>query len=351
VTVGERTLIVKPPAADLEMVSRCGLCQGPLTPLHMRLTSHTDGPWALSECAACATAWLSPRYTRRAIGKAYSTEYQPYNAAPLRSVPRSAGERALRAIADAHLAGTYGYALPRSRGGTLGAKVAPATTRAADRLVRHAPAPFGSQRLLDVGCSNGGYLALMRELGWGTAGIEPDEGAATQARNRGLRVRRGVISDLSPEIDGTFDYITLGHVLEHVHDPVLALDSVRSVLAPGGVVWIATPNLRSLNHRVFGRHWRALDPPRHLVLFTPRSLSALLRQVGFTDVHQARPIASAGWNIRESLGVVGLHRGARQIARVGGTVVNALSYRRWVLADEMVFIARLPQTPVPAQKR
>ncbi len=349
-TVEERTLIVEPLPTDLEMVSRCGLCQGPLTPLHMRLTSHTDGPWALSECAACATAWLSPRYTRQAIGKAYSTDYQPYNAAPLRPVPRSAGERALRAIADAHLAGTYGYAVPRSRGAALGAKVARATTRAADRLVRHAPAPFGSRRLLDVGCSNGGYLALMHELGWDTAGIELDEGAASQARDRGLTVRRGVISDLSPEIDGTFDYITLGHVLEHVHDPLRALETVRSVLAPGGVVWIATPNLRSLNHRLFGRHWRALDPPRHLVLFTPGSLSALLRQVGFTHVHQARPIASAAWNIRESLGVVGLHRGARWIARVSGPVVNTLSYRRWVLADEMVFIARAPHLSAPARR-
>lgn len=339
-TVQDRALIVDPSPTDLEIVSRCGLCNGPLTPLHMRLTGHTAGPWALSECAACATAWLSPRYTPPAIGKAYSTEYQPYHAAPLRAVPRSARERALRAIADGHLATRYGYALPRSRGTALGAKMAPATTRAADRLVRHAPAPFGSRRLLDVGCSNGGYLALMRELGWDTAGVEPDEGAADQARSRGLSVRRGVISDLSPETDGTFDYITLGHVLEHVHDPIAALSAVRSVVAPGGVVWIATPNLRSLNHRVFGRHWRALDPPRHLVLFTPGSLSALLRRAGFTDVHQARPIASAAWNIRESLGVVGLHRGARSIARMSGPVVNALSYRRWLLADEMIFIAR-----------
>jgi 2-polyprenyl-3-methyl-5-hydroxy-6-metoxy-1,4-benzoquinol methylase len=350
VTVEERTLIVEPSPTDLELVSRCGLCQGPLTPLHMRLTSHTAGPWALSECAGCATAWLSPRYTPQAIRQAYSAEYQPYNAAPLRPVPRSARERALRAIADAHLASTYGYALPHSRGAALGAKIAPATTRAADRLVRHAPAPFGSQRLLDVGCSNGGYLALMRELGWDTAGIEPDEGAVAQARSRGLSVRRGVITDLTPEIDGTFDYITLGHVLEHVHDPVAALGAVRSVLAPGGIVWIATPNLRSLNHRVFGRHWRALDPPRHLVLFTPGSLTALVRQVGFTDVHQARPIASAAWNIRESLGVLGLHRGARWIARVSGTVVSALSYRRWVLADEIVFTARAPRASIPARR-
>jgi 2-polyprenyl-3-methyl-5-hydroxy-6-metoxy-1,4-benzoquinol methylase len=351
VTAEEGALSIDPAPADLETVSRCGLCEGLLAPLHVRLTSHTPGPWALSECAACGSAWLSPRYTSQAIGNAYDTEYQPYHATALRPVPRSGRERVLRAITDAHLARTYGYALPRSRGAALAANVAPAATRAADRLVRHAPAPFGSRRLLDVGCSNGGYLALMRELGWETAGIELDQGATDQAQSRGLNVRRGVMSDLSPETDGTFDYITLGHVLEHVHDPVQALGAVRSVVAPGGVVWVATPNLRSLNHRVFGRHWRALDPPRHLVLFNPESLAALLRRHGLTDVQQVRPIASAGWNIRESLEVAGLHRGTRWVAGLAGPVVNAFSYRRWGLADEMVFIARAPGTPVASCQR
>jgi SAM-dependent methyltransferase len=333
-------LAISPATMDLESVSRCRVCQGSLTPLHTRLTRHASGPWALAECQMCGTAWLSPRYTPDAIGNAYDTSYQPYHASALRPPPRSTSERLQRAIADAHLARTYGYALPRSRAATLIAPLAPATTRAADRLVRHAPSPFGGRRLLDVGCSNGGYLALMRELGWDTAGIEPDARAAERAQDQGLRVRRGVMTDLSPETDGTFDYITLGHVLEHVHDPIQALSAVRGVLTPGGALWVATPNLRSLNHRGFGRYWRALDPPRHLVLFTPDSLTALLDRLGFASVDMVRPIASAGWNIRESLEVIGLHRGQRQIAQLLGPIVNALSYRRWTLADEMVFIAR-----------
>jgi 2-polyprenyl-3-methyl-5-hydroxy-6-metoxy-1,4-benzoquinol methylase len=333
------TLTTDPSITDLETVSTCGLCGAPLTPLHANLTSHVAGPWALSQCEGCRTAWLSPRYTPNAIGNAYDRDYQPYHAPALRSQPRSARERVRRAVTDAHLAQQHGYELRRSRFAGLATRVAPSTKRAADRLIRHAPAPYGGRRLLDAGCSNGAYLALMRELGWETTGIEPDLGAVAQARNHGLKVRRGTIADLSPATDGTFDYITLGHVLEHVHDPVQALAAIRRVLAPGGAVWIATPNLKSLNRRLFRRYWRALDPPRHLVLFTPGSLTALLARVGFSEIRMVRPTASADWHIRESLGVVGVHRGTRSIARVTGPVVNALSYRRWDLADEMVFVA------------
>ncbi|HTX09592.1 MAG TPA: class I SAM-dependent methyltransferase [Solirubrobacteraceae bacterium] len=334
------TLTVDPSDTDLETVSTCGLCGGSLTPLHPSLTSHVPGPWALSQCAACRSAWLSPRYTPDAIGNAYAADYQPYNAPSLRPPSRSARDRIRRAVADRHLTRKYGYELSRSRLAGLGTRIAPSTRRAADRLVRHAPSPYGGRRLLDIGCSNGAYLALMRQLGWETMGIEPDAGAVDQARNRGLEVRRGTIADLSPETDGAFDYITLGHVLEHIHDPVEALRAVRRVLAPRGALWIATPNLDSLNRLVFGRYWRALDPPRHLVLFNPVSLAALLARLGFSEVRMVRPIASADWHIRESLGVVGMHRGARSIARITGPVVNALSYRRWTLADEMVFVAR-----------
>jgi hypothetical protein len=52
-------------------------------------------------------------------------------------------------------------------------------------------------------------------------------------------------------------------------------------LKPGGQISIATPNLASKGHEVFGRDWFALDPPRHLVLFTPDSLSKALEASGF----------------------------------------------------------------------
>jgi hypothetical protein len=56
------------------------------------------------------------------------------------------------------------------------------------------------------------------------------------------------------------------------------------LLKPGGILWLETPNIDSVGHCRWGKHWRGLEPPRHLVLFNYRSLRTLLSQVGFQQV-------------------------------------------------------------------
>ena len=142
----------------------------------------------------------------------------------------------------------------------------PGVRRAADRLVRFVPAPASQDaRLLDVGCGSGTYMKLMRDLGWHVRGVELDEGAVRTARKAKLDVRQGTMDDLDPEVDGLFDVVTVGHVIEHTHDPIAALRAACAVLKPGGMLWIGTPNLGSLGAHLFRARWRALEPPRHLV--------------------------------------------------------------------------------------
>jgi SAM-dependent methyltransferase len=214
----------------------------------------------------------------------------------------------------------------------------PGVRRAADRLVRFVPAPTGPEaRLLDVGCGSGTYLKLMRDLGWQVRGVELDEGAVETARKARLDVRQGTMDDLDPELDGTFDAITVGHVIEHTHDPIAALSAARSVLKPGGILWIGTPNLGSLGASVFRARWRALEPPRHLVIFTGAALTVALHRAGFTDVRPVRSTASAPWHFQQSAKLAGL--GHPRVARAAGRVVNAGSYLRPTMADEMTFLA------------
>jgi predicted SAM-dependent methyltransferase len=73
----------------------------------------------------------------------------------------------------------------------------------------------------------------------------------------------------------------MNHVIEHFHDPIDALRISHRLLKPGGILWIATPNLASLGHAVFRRDWIGLDPPRHLVLFTRSALARALAATGF----------------------------------------------------------------------
>jgi SAM-dependent methyltransferase len=50
-------------------------------------------------------------------------------------------------------------------------------------------------------------------------------------------------------LEDTFDFIILGHVLEHVADPVLLLQVIKKWLAPGGKLLCAVPNAQSLHRQ------------------------------------------------------------------------------------------------------
>jgi len=149
-----------------------------------------------------------------------------------------------------------------------------------DKLVGFVPYAGEAGRLLDVGCSNGGFLMQMRKVGWNVCGVEPDPKAAAHAAAAGLDVRVGLLESAGwPEAH--FDAITLNHVIEHLHRPRITLQECFRILKPGGIISLSTPNLQSLGHCLFGGDWFGLEPPRHLVVFTPRSLRLALESCGF----------------------------------------------------------------------
>ena len=148
-------------------------------------------------------------------------------------------------------------------------------------------------RLLEIGCGGGGFLSIMQLLGWRVCGVEPDPVAAAVARDIvGCDIHVGTIED-APFDEGQFDAIVTSHVIEHAYDPRSFVARSGRLLARGGVMTVLTPNFGSLGHKMFGSDWYCLDPPRHLCLFTPKSLQRLFTETGlFRDV-QTRTITRA----------------------------------------------------------
>jgi SAM-dependent methyltransferase len=145
--------------------------------------------------------------------------------------------------------------------------------------------PPGGGTLLDVGCGSGNFLVLAKESGWEALGVEPDSAAVAEARRKGVSVQLGGLESYAGQ-EGRFDVITMHHVIEHFHDPLGALRDCHRLLKPGGILWLVTPNIDSFGHARFGRLWRGLEVPRHLVLFNERSLFQALECAGFKRWHR-----------------------------------------------------------------
>jgi SAM-dependent methyltransferase len=164
-------------------------------------------------------------------------------------------------------------------------------------------------QLLEIGCGDGGRLALLQDFGWKVLGIEPDSRSAQIAHDRGLDVRPETLQpDAFPA--GSFDAILMSHVIEHVPAPTEIIRETLRLLRPGGELVMLTPNTDSLGHRWFGRHWLHLDPPRHLHLFNNRNLPKLCSDTGFIDVRCTSTPRDANWTLGAS---VALQRNDRYV--------------------------------------
>jgi 2-polyprenyl-3-methyl-5-hydroxy-6-metoxy-1,4-benzoquinol methylase len=147
--------------------------------------------------------------------------------------------------------------------------------------------PGGQLRFLDVGCGSGAAVRAAADLGWEATGIDIDPQLTAEGRAQlGVDLRCGLIVG-SGLPAGSYDFIKMRDVIEHLPNPLEVLGAVRELLAPGGVLLLVTPNEGGLATRArvaLGRR-RALvatvPPPHHLHSFAPRSLEMIMRRAGF----------------------------------------------------------------------
>lgn len=127
-------------------------------------------------------------------------------------------------------------------------------------------------RLLDIGCQKGEFLYWMKKLGWEVQGVEFSQ---TPPNVFQLPIHYGRLESAN-FLPQSFDVITMWAVLEHVHDPVHTLTRLALLLRPGGRAFVLVTNFRSLPARIM----RHDDVPRHLLMFTPATLSRAAAAAG-----------------------------------------------------------------------
>lgn len=274
------------PEDELERVPGCPLCGSAdraliHSGLEDRIFFAAPGQWSLWRCLQCRSAWLDPRPTEASIGLAYSRYYTHEDGGTTLPTSRLAKFRAR--LGNGYRNHRYGTRLEPASSLGRWAALFPPFRWPVDAAYRFLPrARSGHGRVLDIGCGNGGFLLAAKEAGWQVMGIEPDRAARAAAEVHGITVVP-TLSSL-PGDGKPFDYVTISHVIEHVHDPRALLAQVFALLRPGGGLFVDTPNFHAVGHRIYGRHWRGLEPPRHVILFNRASLREALARAGLVRV-------------------------------------------------------------------
>lgn len=225
--------------------TECVWCLTPFGP-------ETDRLRGRAICPICATGTTDPVPTPEALDAAYGDWYWPGKGARFSLI----GDALLR----------------RSRASM------------ASRVDQVAPAG----KILDVGAGEGTLIDALAARGREVSGLERDSDHPS-IENLEIDQMEG---------DGEFAAVIFWHSLEHMGRPQSMVENAARLLKPGGVIFIAVPNLGSMQSAAFGDRWLHLDLPRHLVHFTAGSLEKGLVREGFQIRAKSRTRAGQlviGW--------------------------------------------------------
>lgn len=269
----------------LEKVNQCPVCGSESrTLLYSNLKDHlfgVSGLWSMFRCSQCRCGYLSPRFSIDNISQAYNSYYTHATPKDTLNLHPVGWKKVWLKLRNGYFASQYGWQFPlKSSYGRFVIPFLPGRQIKCGNMARYLSMPKLNARLLDIGCGAGVFLRFAAHGGWLAEGLEPDENAAKAARSCGLTIQVGGLPETNYD-ENYFDAVTLNHVIEHLHDPIKGMQEVFRILCPGGLAVVSTPNLDSLTHKIYGRNWRGLEPPRHLVLFNGQSLQDMCERVGF----------------------------------------------------------------------
>ena len=234
----------------MEELAGCPICSSPERKPFLACLDHflTKETFQIAECLDCGFRYTNPRPESGQLGKYYqSPEYISHS-----NTRKGIFNRIYQLVRNYTLSGKH---------------------RLITRYVR-------SGSILDIGCASGEFLNFMKSKGWNVTGIEPDEKTRRNAvANYGIDILDE--SGLSGIPDGTFDIITLWHVLEHVPDLNARMKEIHRLLKKEGMLFLAVPISDSFDAGKYSERWAGYDVPRHLYHFTRGTMNNLLDRHSF----------------------------------------------------------------------
>ncbi len=149
------------------------------------------------------------------------------------------------------------------------------------------------RRFLDVGSSAGYMVEAARRWGFKAHGVELDSHSVAFARKHypGGTYSDGTIEEFAAS-DAmefpAFDVLHCSDVIEHIPHVNPFMVAVRSVLKPGGLLYLTTMDINHPRRPENLLEWDGFAPPAHCLYFSPATIQRLLENHGFCIVRHYR---------------------------------------------------------------
>lgn len=155
------------------------------------------------------------------------------------------------------------------------------------RRARRGLAAGAAPRFLDIGSNTGYNTEAARRLGCEAHGLETNPGTVAIARRifPGCRFHEQSLEQLAAT-GAKFDLVYCSEVIEHVPDPHSFAAALAAVTAPGGTLFITTPDAAHWRVPADPLAWSEVIPVQHLRLYDRGNLERLLGEHGFRVVAQ-----------------------------------------------------------------
>ena len=130
--------------------------------------------------------------------------------------------------------------------------------------------------VLDVGCGNGSLLSNLATIGFtNLTGIDPFINRDVMLGD--IKILKKEIFDLQQP----FDLIMMHHSLEHMFQPLRALQKAHRLLKKSGTLLVRIPITGHYGWQHYGALWCGLDAPRHIFIPSEDGFKLLAQQAGF----------------------------------------------------------------------
>lgn len=147
-----------------------------------------------------------------------------------------------------------------------------------EKIERHTGMTQGT--LLDVGAGTGIFVGAALERGWRAEGIESSPADCRRASELlQIQIAQADFYAFIPK--HMYDAVTMFEVIEHLAKPYAAIEKCASMLAPNGVLVVATPICDSVFNRQYDAWWYEAG---HLSFFSRDVLISYLEKAGLEVV-------------------------------------------------------------------